>query len=108
MTHVEKRLLRVFLCHSSGDKPEVRELSARLLEDGFKPWLDETDIVGGNNWEHAIEDAVRNSDIVIVCLSPESISKRGVLQKELRYILDVADEEPLESTFVIPLKLREC
>jgi hypothetical protein len=33
----EKRLLKVFLCHTSQDKPTVRELYQRLLSDG---WID--------------------------------------------------------------------
>ena len=36
------RKLRVFLCHSSQDKPIVRELYQRLLAEGWiDPWLDE-------------------------------------------------------------------
>ena len=38
----EKRLLKVFLCHASQDKPIVRELYQRLLAEGWiDPWLDE-------------------------------------------------------------------
>jgi len=38
----EKRLLKVFLCHASQDKPIVREFYQRLLaEDWINPWLDE-------------------------------------------------------------------
>jgi len=37
-----RRRLRVFLCHSSQDKPIVRELYQRLLAEGWiDPWLDE-------------------------------------------------------------------
>jgi hypothetical protein len=36
------RKLRVFLCHSSQDKPIVRELYQRLNAEGWiDPWLDE-------------------------------------------------------------------
>ena len=37
----EARKLKVFLCHSSGDKVTVRDLYKRLQADGFEPWLDE-------------------------------------------------------------------
>jgi len=38
----EKRLLKVFLCHASQDKPIVRELYKRLSAKGWiDPWLDE-------------------------------------------------------------------
>lgn len=34
--------LQVFLCHSSADKPPVRELYQRLLKEPWlDPWLDE-------------------------------------------------------------------
>jgi hypothetical protein len=30
--------LRVFLCHSSGDKASVRDLYRKLRNDGVEPW----------------------------------------------------------------------
>jgi CheY-like chemotaxis protein len=102
------RPLRVFLCHSSDDKPSVRELYRRLKLDGISPWLDETDLLPGQEWEREIPKAVRNSDIVIVCLSRGSVSKKGYVQREIRIALDVADEQPEGTLFIIPLKLEEC
>lgn len=101
-------LLRIFLCHSSGDKPAVRNLYHRLSTDGFNPWLDEEDLLPGQDWQQEIPRAVRNSDIVIVCLSCSSIGKSGYVQKEIKYALDVADEQPEGTIFLIPLKLEEC
>ena len=39
MDEIHKRTspLRIFLCHSSGDKPAVRNLYQRLSSDGFDP-----------------------------------------------------------------------
>jgi hypothetical protein len=51
---------------------------------------------------------VRSSDVVLVCLSRSSVTKEGYLQKEIRFVLDVADEKPEGTIFVIPLKLEEC
>ncbi len=36
------------------------------------------------------------------------MSKEGYLQRELRYVLDVADEKPEGAIFIVPLKLEEC
>src|SRR3990172_4806302 len=55
-----------------------------------------------------IEKAVEESDIVIVCLSTRSVDKEGYVQKELRFVLDIADEKPEGSIFVIPLRLDDC
>jgi WD40 repeat protein len=100
--------IRAFLCHSSGDKEAVRALYRRLREDDIEPWLDEEEILPGQDWEHEIAKAVRSADVVIVCLSNESVTKTGYVQKEIRVALDVGDQQPEGVIFIIPLKLEEC
>jgi hypothetical protein len=102
------RLLRVFLCHSSNDKPQVRELYSRLSAESIDTWLDEEKILPGQDWKHEITKAVRSADVVIVCLSCGSVGKAGYIQKEIKDALDVADEQPEGTIFLIPLKLEEC
>ena len=114
MQHASKRqsqssgILRIFLCHSSGDKPAVRDLCARLRDDGFESWFDEQSLRPGQDWDYEIRKAVSASDIVIVCLSRTSITKAGYVQKELGFALDVANQQPEGSIFIIPVKLEEC
>jgi hypothetical protein len=98
----------VFLCHSSSDKPAVRALHAQLLRDDIAPWLDELDILPGQNWDSEIRKAIRKCHIVLVCLSRASINKVGYLQKEIRHVLDVADEQPEGTIFLVPVRLEEC
>jgi hypothetical protein len=102
-----ERRLRVFLCHSSGDKPAVRDLYRRLKADGFAPWLDEEELLPGQDWQQEIPAAVRACDVVIICLSQKSVSKEGYLQREIRDALYVAEEKPEGTIFVIPVKLEE-
>jgi hypothetical protein len=102
------RLLRVFLCHSSADKPDVRKLYNQLQDDGFDPWLDEENLIGGQDWDLEIRKEVRRADVVLVCLSQSSITKTGYVQKELKISLDAADERPEGTIFIIPLRLEEC
>jgi len=104
----ELQSLNVFLCHSSGDKPVVRDLYRKLRADAINPWLDEVNILPGQDWDLEINEAVRESDAVIVCLSRSSITKEGYVQKEIRAVLGVADEKPEGIIFLIPLKLEEC
>ena len=105
----ESRKLRVFLCHASQDKPVVRELYQRLLAEGWiDPWLDEEKLLPGQDWGMEIEKAVENTDVVFVFLSDNSVTKEGYVQKELRFVLDIALEKPEGTIFVIPLKLDDC
>ncbi len=103
-----ERKLKVFLCHSSGDKPRVRDLYKRLQADGFDPWLDEEDLLPGQKWQQEIPKAVRAADTILVCLSRDSIARDGYVQKEIKYALDAADEKPEETIFIIPLRFEDC
>ena len=104
----KQRGIRAFICHSSQDKTAVRRLERRLRNDGVSTWLDELALLPGEDWDHAIRNAVRDADIVIVCLSRGSVTKAGYVQKEIRYVLDVADEQPEEAIFLIPARLENC
>jgi hypothetical protein len=100
--------LLVFLCHSSADKPVVRRLERRLRGDGVETWLDEQALVPGQDWDRVIRGAVRKADIVVVCLSRGSVTRAGYVQKEIRHVLDIADEQPDGAIFVIPARIEEC
>jgi TIR domain len=98
----------VFLCHASEDKPAVRRLYERLVNDGIDAWLDEEKLLPGQNWQLEIPKAVRNSDAIIVFLSTQSVKKAGFVQKEIKLALDVAQEKPEGAIYFIPARLDEC
>jgi formylglycine-generating enzyme required for sulfatase activity len=101
--------ISVFLCHASPDKPLVRELYQRLCaEDWVDPWLDEEKLLPGQDWDIEIEKAVEDSGAVMVCLSGNSVTKEGYVQKELRFVLNIAYEKPEGSIFIIPVRLDDC
>ena len=104
----EKRLLKVFLCHASADKPKVRELYRTLKRRGVQPWLDAEDLIPGQNWEVEIPKALLSSDAIIICLTPNSVDKEGYVQKEIKFALDKAMEMPEGRIFIIPARLEEC
>ena len=100
--------LRVFLCHASADKPAVRKLHRYLKQRGITPWLDELDLLPGQKWEIEIPKALHSSDVILVCLSKNSVTKEGYVQKEITFALDKASEKLEETIFIIPTKLEEC
>ncbi len=62
----------------------------------------------GQDWELEITRAIRESHVIIVCLSQKSVSKTGFVQKEIRFAMDRALEQPEGAIFLIPLKLSPC
>jgi formylglycine-generating enzyme required for sulfatase activity len=109
MTSVDNRPLRVFLCHSSNDKPAVRELYQKLRAEAWiDPWLDEEELFPGMDWNMEIEKAVEAPDAILVCLSNNSITKEGYVQREIRIALDYADYKPEGTLYLMPVRLEEC
>lgn len=109
MPNTTNRPLRVFLCHSSNDKPAVRELYQKLrAESWIQPWLDEEELYPGQDWNMEIEKAIEETDVILVCLSNNAITKEGYVQREIRIALDYADYKPEGTLFIIPVRLEEC
>ncbi|HKP54954.1 MAG TPA: toll/interleukin-1 receptor domain-containing protein [Chloroflexia bacterium] len=100
--------IRVFLCHASEDKPTVRDVYFRVRAAGFSVWLDEEDLLPGQDWRVEIPRAVKHSDVVLVCLSKRAVTKAGYVQKELGSALDIAEEQPEGTIYLIPVRLEEC
>jgi hypothetical protein len=57
------RPLRVFLCHSSADKPAVRDLYDQLAARGIDAWLDEKKLLPGQQWKMEILKAARQVEV---------------------------------------------
>ncbi|MBI4516853.1 MAG: toll/interleukin-1 receptor domain-containing protein [Deltaproteobacteria bacterium] len=100
--------LQIFLCHSTGDKGVVRRVFDGLVRAGYSPWLDEHRLLPGQDWKAEIKSAIRKSDVVVVFLSKMSITRTGFVQAEIKHALDVADEQPEGTIFIIPLRLDDC
>lgn len=97
-----------FLCHSSGDKESVRTLHRRLSKAGVECWFDEEDIIPGQDFDFEIRKALRRCRYVIVCLTRHSTTRVGYVQKELRYAIDLAKEQPHGEIFLIGARLEQC
>lgn len=98
---------RIFLAYAREDKDKVEDLNAKLTEAGFSPWFDLKEILPGQNWQESIIKAIRNSDVVLACLSKKSISKTGFVQKELKLALDELEYRKEGISPVIPVRLEE-
>lgn len=64
----------VFLSHNGKDKPAVEHI-ARLLRDEYdlKVWLDKWNLVPGEPWQDALEDALDDCQTFAVFLGPSGI-----------------------------------
>ncbi len=87
----------------------MRDLYHRLRDEpGVGPWLDEENLLPGQEWRREIPKAVRRSHIVLVCLSRKSITRAGYIQTEIRTALDAATQLPPGSLYIVPARLEKC
>jgi hypothetical protein len=100
--------VRLFLCHANEDQPRVEAVYDRLTALGYKPWMDKRDLKGGQPWRVVIPQKLRAADLVLVFLSKISVTKKGYVQREFKLALDVIQELPDDSVFVIPVRLESC
>ncbi|TRU07303.1 MAG: TIR domain-containing protein [Microcystis sp. Msp_OC_L_20101000_S702] len=104
---MKKSEIQIFLAHASEDKPAVLALYNRLKQAGYKPWLDEEDLIAGQIWRDEIPKAIKASQIFLACLSGKS-AKQGYIQRELRIALDTLGQMLPGTIFFIPMRLEEC
>ena len=98
----------IFLCYSHADGKQVAELYDKLEAAGFSPWMDIRNLVPGENWARAIRREILCADFFVACLSKNSITKRGFLQKEMKMAWDVWDGKLESDIYLIPARLEEC
>jgi hypothetical protein len=79
-----------------------------LVEAGIEPWMDTKDLLPGQDWAFATNEAIKNADFFIACLSKQSVNKRGYLQRELRQAQELWNEKLQEDIYLIPLRLDDC
>lgn len=102
-----QRSLKVFLCHAHADRNQVRTLYTRLIKDNVDAWLDKEKLLPGQDWQREIQNAVHEADVVVVCLSKQ-FNQGGYRQREVRFAIETALNQPEGEIFIIPARLEEC
>lgn len=91
---------RAFFSYSRKDSDFALRLAADLKAASAVVWLDQLDIKPGQRWDRAVEDALTTSPIMLVILSPSSVSSQNV-QDEVALALE-------KQKTLIPLLYRDC
>ena len=108
LSNIETRKARLFIAYSDVDRDSVVILHDKLSKDGYNTWLDRTRILPGTNRQLARENALRNSDIILVCLSNRSMAEVGQVHRDIKWALEKATKYPESMIVIIPIKLEPC
>jgi Tol biopolymer transport system component len=93
-------MTQVFISYARKDFSFVVRLANDLKNAGFEVWYDVSGISGGSRWMDKIEEAIRNSDFLVVVLSPESVVSEWV-DREFLFANKLRRK-------IIPLYYRDC
>ncbi len=72
-TMADEKKYDVFLSYSSKDREWVKQFVNAIQESGLTAWFDVADIPPGERWEDHIQKALRESTILVLIMSPDSI-----------------------------------
>ncbi len=82
---------RLFVSYSRVQETFARKLATDLIECGADVWMDVLSIQAGTNWSNAIQQGLDSCDMMLLIISPDSMSSVNV-QQEWQYYVDDGKE----------------
>jgi hypothetical protein len=99
--------MNIFLSYPSERLSPAREIYAFLTSLGLDVWFDKETLVAGQNWERESNKAQSGADLIVQVCSNEIVSKTGVIQRELKDTLGLLKLRPLDSLYLVCIKVDE-
>jgi len=78
----------IFVSYSRKDEAFVKQLTDALHQRGARFWLDQYDIAIGQDWRRGINEGLRDAEVLILVVSPDSMRSANV-EREWRAFLKV-------------------
>jgi len=98
----------VFLSYARPDASFIKDVYIKLSDAHVNVWMDTENILPGEEWELAIDTALKKSQLVLVFLSHNSVTRDRFLQKEINTAIEVWKEKAPGTIYLIPVRLEEC
>jgi predicted ATPase/DNA-binding winged helix-turn-helix (wHTH) protein len=94
----------VFISYASQDAPAARRLCEALRAAGIEIWLDQSDLKGGEAWDHRIRQWVRECALFVPVISQQTTSRP---EAYFRLEWHLADQRTLlmarSKAFIVPV-----
>jgi hypothetical protein len=98
---VDDGTVSVFLSYSRQDWDQYASpLVERLRSEGVHVWVDQHTIDSGDDWMDEINEALQQSECLVLCVSPEALASKYV-KMEYRYF--ISENKP-----ILPVLCREA
>jgi hypothetical protein len=98
----------IFLSYARQDRNKVQSLYDQLVTNRLDVWVDFGNLLPGQKWSYEIKKAISNANLFLVCLTNNSIDKRGFIRQEIRIDLEYQNSLLDSDIFIVLVRLEEC
>lgn len=99
---------KVFISYAEEDIASALRLYNDLKANNIDIWIDQEDLLPGQNRKIAIRNAMRESRYFISLISKHSVNQRGFFQVQLKNAIAIQEEFPESDIFIVPIRLNDC
>jgi hypothetical protein len=104
----EQSDLQVFISYTKADQARVIPIYEFLICNGYpNTWIDCKKLLPGQPWDFEIKRNLKKSEIVIIFISNNTITKRGYVQRELKIAMSYIEEKLQDDIYIIPIMLDD-
>lgn len=96
-----------FLSYASERFQEVEPIAKYVRSLGAECWFDKHSLVGGDDWDTERSSAQRDCDLFLAVISRETVSRDGVLHREINEALERAKDKRPGKIYIVPLRLDD-
>ena len=98
----------VFLSYASQDADAARRICDGLRAAGIEVWLDQSELRGGDAWDHRIRDQIRQCALFIPVISGHSEARlEGYFRREWKLAVDRTRDIADEIAFLLPVVIDD-
>lgn len=82
----KEQIMKVYISHTYKDAALAKKVATILRTDGLNVWNEEDEIMPGDNWAEKISQALKESEAMVVLLTPAALESKNV-RREIEYAL---------------------
>ncbi|MGN6535122.1 MAG: TIR domain-containing protein [Mesorhizobium sp.] len=102
-----ERSVKIFLGYGSEHGDAAREVYTYLKTLVDDVWFDQVSLVGATDWDRARSIGQDSADMMIHLCSAEMLKRKGVVHREIRQTLRLAEDQPFGANFVLFIRLTD-
>src|SRR5499427_4963328 len=106
--HVGTPTAAVFLSYASQDAEAAQKICDALRAEGIEVWFDQSELRGGDAWDHKIRQQIHDCALFIPVISANSERRdEGYFRREWSLAVDRTRDMAHKRTFLIPVVIDD-